>query len=841
MDGPLTQHRRLALLAILAVAGDAGVSRDKLLGLLWPETDEEHARHSLSQTVFLLRRDLGAGEFIRGTSELSIDAEALTSDVGDFEQAVRRADHEAAVGVYDGAFLDGFHLSGAADFAHWVDGERERLTRDWHRALACVANARSARGDHAAAAHAWRRLTMADPYDGGAALSLARALVASNDVAGALAHLCVHAKLVQQDLGIEASPEIRAYLETLRRLPPRSAPEPPRTESPKSAAPSSNPQDAAPMMRSGRTHRGRARRWLGVTAGIALLLGVSAQLVPERLRATTMVLLTRGTASPIPRRIVVSPLENRTGDETLDAFGDYAADWIRVKLVGTGEFEVVDQRTSVATLRVVDAMPGLLRGDPTMALARETRAAVLVSGEYFRTNDSLEVVVSLTDVATGTVSRTIGPMRSSAADQASSAAALAHAVVAAAASQADTGLAGILVAANAPPSYEAYRETRDAWARYYEGDLAGVFAHARRAAALDTNYMAPIAMQAYVRSEMRDWTEVAALVRTLEAHREHLTAGEQSALTLSHAQLDGDIRGQLSAAQNIARATPSAVELQTYVARLAVNADRPSTALAVLDSVEPDRGVMLAAPWYWDWKTAALHERRQHRLELDVARAGMRQFPGHRLAILNVGRALAALGRAEEVQGLVAKLPKRPAPECAKVILDWSRELRAHGQASSARVLAGEALRSLGSDTSPQGLALRAATLAELGRLAEARAVADTVLARHVDEITAHGLSGAIAAMSGETARAAADDSALATSRIPYPIGRHTMWRARIAALLGNRDHAIELAELAFAQGHARFFDPGGGPYDEPDIHADPAFLALHDYSPFARLLTPKP
>jgi DNA-binding SARP family transcriptional activator len=41
--------RPLALLAILAVAGAKGVSRDRVLGVLWPETEQERARQSLSQ------------------------------------------------------------------------------------------------------------------------------------------------------------------------------------------------------------------------------------------------------------------------------------------------------------------------------------------------------------------------------------------------------------------------------------------------------------------------------------------------------------------------------------------------------------------------------------------------------------------------------------------------------------------------------------------------------------------------------------------------------------------------------------------------------------------------
>jgi hypothetical protein len=42
----------LALLALVAGHGDQGVSRDKLLAYLWPESDEARARNSLKQVLF---------------------------------------------------------------------------------------------------------------------------------------------------------------------------------------------------------------------------------------------------------------------------------------------------------------------------------------------------------------------------------------------------------------------------------------------------------------------------------------------------------------------------------------------------------------------------------------------------------------------------------------------------------------------------------------------------------------------------------------------------------------------------------------------------------------------
>ena len=64
----------------------------------------------------------------------------------------------------------------------------------------------------------------------------------------------------------------------------------------------------------------------------------------------------------------------------------------------------------------------------------------------------------------------------------------------------------------------------------------------------------------------------------------------------------------------------------------------------------------------------------------------------------------------------------------------------------------------------------------------------------------------------------------------PYLFGRHTVWRARIQALLGERDAAVALLRDAFARGYPHAHG----------LHIDLAFASLRDYPPFQELLKPK-
>ena len=61
VGGAAAHRKSLALLALLALAGDRGISRDKLLAYLWPETDPDRAGHRLTQALYALRRDLKVG------------------------------------------------------------------------------------------------------------------------------------------------------------------------------------------------------------------------------------------------------------------------------------------------------------------------------------------------------------------------------------------------------------------------------------------------------------------------------------------------------------------------------------------------------------------------------------------------------------------------------------------------------------------------------------------------------------------------------------------------------------------------------------------------------------
>src|SRR5438552_1810578 len=90
--GAASRRKTLALLALLAAAGKKGISRDKLVVHLWPESDTAHSRDLLKQACYALRRDLRQAELFLGTNDLRLNSAVISSDVDAFEEALEHGD-----------------------------------------------------------------------------------------------------------------------------------------------------------------------------------------------------------------------------------------------------------------------------------------------------------------------------------------------------------------------------------------------------------------------------------------------------------------------------------------------------------------------------------------------------------------------------------------------------------------------------------------------------------------------------------------------------------------------------------------------------------------------------
>jgi DNA-binding SARP family transcriptional activator len=124
----LRRPRWVAFLCVLATSR-GWVARESLLGLLWPELDESHARHALRQTLSEVKAALPAGTLrSEAGAGLMADPDGLWCDAAGLREAARDLRHAEVRRLYGGEYLAGF--DGAARsraFEDWLDRQRSDL------------------------------------------------------------------------------------------------------------------------------------------------------------------------------------------------------------------------------------------------------------------------------------------------------------------------------------------------------------------------------------------------------------------------------------------------------------------------------------------------------------------------------------------------------------------------------------------------------------------------------------------------------------------------------------------------------------------------------------------
>ena len=218
----LPTRKAEALLAYLASRAEQVHERSALALLLWGDSGDDHARHSLRQALLALRRALPSADppLLRVAPDVvSLDASKIDVDVRTFERLVRAGSPkalEAAVGLYDGELLSGLRLR-EPPFEDWLATERVRLR---HMAVDSLTRLL---GWHMRADHGERALRIAerllalDPLYEPAHRALMRLYAAQGRRSEAIRQYQACVRALERGLGVEPEADTRrAYHELLR-------------------------------------------------------------------------------------------------------------------------------------------------------------------------------------------------------------------------------------------------------------------------------------------------------------------------------------------------------------------------------------------------------------------------------------------------------------------------------------------------------------------------------------------------------------------------------------------------------------------------------------------------
>lgn len=851
----LAQPKRVALLAYLAAGSPRGFHRrDSLLALFWPELDQEHARAALRQALHGLRRSLGDGAIeSRGDEEIRLGDQSVWCDALAFDLAVDAARHTEALKLYRGDLLDGFFISGAAEFERWLEDERARLRRRAVETAWTLAESCRVAGDVSLAAH-WARHAAALVRDDEGALRRLIALLGDlGDRAGALQAYDVFARRLAEEYEAEPAAETRALIAAVRSRENTLTAEtwrPPEPEDRRELADAGVPLpavDAVPEVATlgdsdvsatrGPRRRvvataGRAVALAALTLGAALVWGPVSASRPHR-----------DAAALDPGRVVVAEFSNRTGDTTVDAVGELAREEIARGLALTEVVEMADPGATMrtGTDRTTRSVPPGQEAAAARALAIATGSGLAVWGAVYRRGDQIELAAEVVDERSGRILRTLEPVRGDPLEPRPALTILRDRIMAVVAEAVDPRLAASASVAGNPPLYDAYTEFITGVGIWYDGrNGRDALPHFQRAAVLDSTFALPLIWAAWVHQTFGQCDSTEAIARRLAAL--HLSRLEQIQIDRQMARCRGDLPAAYRLAHALIDARPRSEVWQEQLARDALNFDRPREAVEILERLHPDHGALRGRASYYNWLTNARHLLGQHEQELEVARGGRARFPGNLAAWRTELVALAALGRGREVNGRLDEidaLSLDPIRKKPTVMREIALDLAAHGDRAAARValartLVWHAMQPAVEQATEYNRFERAQAYYAAGDADSARAIAEALAGAHPQNEQYAGLLGVLAAQRGDRVAAVAIAERLVGLERPYGRGQATYWRACIAAKLGRRDEAVELLRRALAEGYVfngLFF---------LSAHVEPSFATLRGDAPFEELLRPK-
>lgn len=365
----LSQPKRAALLAYLALATPRGFQRrDTLLALFWPEADETRARRSLNQALYHLRHSLGEDVIAsRSAEEAGLEWSRIRCDAVEFREAIRDGRPEAALELYRGELLSGFHADASPEFEQWLDAERASFRAAAAAAASGLAARAEAAGDLAAAADHLRRARGIEPEREQHVQRLVDVLDRLGESATALREYEIFAARLAADFDTAPSTALAEAAERLRRAPP------PASQPAATSTVQTLPSAAPPVQRI------RARA-LAATALVIAAIGITLALLakPDR------------SAPPEAASLGVLPMK------ALSAGIEDFADGLTAELIGT--------LGQVPRLRVPGPASSLHykgRNVPPSQIAAELDVGLVLEGDVREDGGRIVVGIRLTNPATG--------------------------------------------------------------------------------------------------------------------------------------------------------------------------------------------------------------------------------------------------------------------------------------------------------------------------------------------------------------------------------------------------------------------------------------------------------
>ncbi len=555
------------------------------------------------------------------------------------------------------------------------------------------------------------------------------------------------------------------------------------------------------------------------------------------------------SAALVPNRVVVGTFDNRTSDPALADLGSMAAMWITEGLQRTGIVDVIPSPTALQASQFVQA--AIASGgsvDPVRALAEETGAGIVISGTYFQIGDSLQFQAQITDATAGALLGAPVTVSGAVGSPTEAIERLRERVMGLLAISFDDRLADQTSTAGRPPTHQAYREFNQGMEAYLGFRWQDAYAHFERAYELDTTFAVALVYAALghanvgLGGNLGQMATTDSIMDVLSERRDQLSDYHRLWVDYLRQTIHADHETALRTIRSAAEMAPGSKAVFN-VGYTAWRTSRPQETVDALTSLDPERGPMRGWGSYFEQLTAAYHVLGDYQEELAAARRGAKLFPEVQLRRRDVARALIGLGRIEEADSVVEQIVSSGAG-AGVPLRQLGDELRAHGFKETAaevfdRAIVWHEAQARGTTRPEQMARDHVRALYAAGRGEEVRAnlrfwldsVPGVMDSLQNVATEAMGRLGVLAARRGEGDEAMRWSDELARLTYQYEAGATLLWRARIAAVLGDRDQAVNLLRERASRGHS---------YTLSWTHRDADLESLYDYQPFIDLIRPK-
>jgi tetratricopeptide (TPR) repeat protein len=590
-------------------------------------------------------------------------------------------------------------------------------------------------------------------------------------------------------------------------------------------APADRPQDARELVQAMERVLGMSgdtplpvppgNRWLAA-AGLVALVGAGGYLLAQRTRQAADVDLTAPVA--------VAPLTNETGDSTLGTWGRMAGDWITQGLQETGAATVIPWPYALqAEERWQAERKNGNRPDLVQVMKDETGAAIIITGAYYLAGDRVRFQAQITDAASGRLLAHADPAEASRDSVAVAIQHLRDRIMGAVAVWHDEDAVetpGLMIH---PPTFAAYREFDRGVALHLGQEYDSAAAAYRNAFALDSSFGTALVYAATDLWNTEAYAAVDSVLGQLSNRRIVLSPYQQVMVEYLRARLAGQGDKSRILARRAYALTRESRGGYT-VAWSAVSTNHPREAVAALDRINPDRGAMRLWAPYWSLLAHARHMVGDFAGEEVAAVEYEKRFPENRIPLVLMVRSAAARGDTRKVDSMLL------AAEARSTDTYWSQgaamtvageELAAHGRAFAANAYFNRAVNWLANQLlrAPSHRGHRywiGSALYNSGRWPEAEPYFESLMKEFPDRQEYRQLYALTIAHAGRFEQALV----VLGPRPHYNPGTHTFFRARIAAIAGQRQEALSLLAQAASEGYT------GMPWVHSTGHRDLSILS---------------